>query len=374
MRNDFDDAVIGGGLVGAAIAWGLARSGRRVAMLDEGDIAYRASRGNFALIWVQSKGLGMPAYAAWTRASSDAWGGFAAELEAASDVGVAHRRPGGFTLALSEAELEARVGFLARLHNQPGVAALGHEILDHRRAKAMLPGLGPEVVGAIYCPLDGDVNSLKLLRALHVAFRRAGGTYLPGASVERIEPRPSGGFRIARTGDEEIVEAAQVVLAAGNGNPRLATMLGLEARVRPQRGQILVTEKVAPFLPYPVVNLRQTDEGGVMIGDSLEEVGFDDRTVPGVGATMASRAIRAFPHLASLNVVRSWAALRVMSEDGFPIYDASSTAKGAYLITCHSGVTLAAAHALEIAPMIAAGALDPGLSAFSARRFHVPAA
>ena len=59
-HNEFDFAVIGGGLVGAAIAWGLARRGRSVAMLDEGDIAFRASRGNFALIWVQSKGGGMP--------------------------------------------------------------------------------------------------------------------------------------------------------------------------------------------------------------------------------------------------------------------------------------------------------------------------
>ena len=59
-HNEFDVAVIGGGLVGAAIAWGLAKRGRSVAMLDDGDIAFRASRGNFALIWVQSKGGGMP--------------------------------------------------------------------------------------------------------------------------------------------------------------------------------------------------------------------------------------------------------------------------------------------------------------------------
>ena len=69
-RNEFDVAVIGGGLVGAAIAWGLASRGRNVAMLDEGDIAYRASRGNFALVWVQSKGGGMSRYAVWTRQSA----------------------------------------------------------------------------------------------------------------------------------------------------------------------------------------------------------------------------------------------------------------------------------------------------------------
>ena len=53
-------AVVGGGLLGAAIAWGLARAGERVVVVDEGDIAVRASRGNFALVWVQGKGMGMP--------------------------------------------------------------------------------------------------------------------------------------------------------------------------------------------------------------------------------------------------------------------------------------------------------------------------
>jgi len=67
--HEADVAVVGGGLVGAAIAWGLARAGTRVVVLDEGDVAFRASRGNFALVWVQSKGLGMPEYAAWTKLS-----------------------------------------------------------------------------------------------------------------------------------------------------------------------------------------------------------------------------------------------------------------------------------------------------------------
>ena len=63
VADAFDVAVVGGGLVGVATAWGLAREGCRVAVLDEGDRAVRASRGNFALVWVQSKGLGLAPYA-----------------------------------------------------------------------------------------------------------------------------------------------------------------------------------------------------------------------------------------------------------------------------------------------------------------------
>jgi glycine/D-amino acid oxidase-like deaminating enzyme len=57
----YDLIVIGGGLVGGAIAWGAAARGASVALLDQGDLAYRAARGNFGLVWVQSKGAGMPA-------------------------------------------------------------------------------------------------------------------------------------------------------------------------------------------------------------------------------------------------------------------------------------------------------------------------
>jgi glycine/D-amino acid oxidase-like deaminating enzyme len=370
--QDFDVAVIGGGLVGSAIAWGLARLSRRVVVLDEGDIAYRASRGNFALVWVQSKGMGMPEYAAWTIRSSNAWAGFAATLKDETGFDVQHERPGGFTLCLSDAELEARALLMQRLHNQPDMQRYDYEMMDRTQVARMLPRIGPEVVGASYCPLDGHVNSLKLFRALHLGMQRLGVTYLPNHSVETIAHQ-GGEFRIRAAGRE--LRAAKVVLAAGNGNARLGPMVGLDVPVRPQRGQIIVTEKTQRFLDYPVVTVRQTDEGGVMMGDSLEEAGFDPTVGTEVLTVMADRAVRMFPDLGRLNVVRSWAALRVMTKDGFPIYDQSASCPGAFVATCHSGVTLAANHALTLAPLIAEGQL-PGetFDVFSARRFDVPAA
>src|SRR5713226_8352053 len=80
MRH-FDAIVIGGGLVGMAIGYGLARAGLAVALVDEGDVAYRASRGNFGLVWVQTKGLGAPHYQRWTRRSAEEWPSLASELQ-----------------------------------------------------------------------------------------------------------------------------------------------------------------------------------------------------------------------------------------------------------------------------------------------------
>lgn len=365
----YDVAVVGGGLVGVATAWGLAREGQRVVVLDEGDRAVRASRGNFALVWVQSKGLGLAPYAGWTVRSSNAWGGFAETLKQETGLDVCFQRPGGFHLALSEKELEARANILKRLHNQPGIVDYKTEILGRAEVAKMLPDIGPEVVGASYCPLDGHVNSLRLLRTLHTALHARGVTYLPSHRVETIA-REAGEFRLATEHGE--IRSAKVALAAGNANMRLAPMVGLECPMRPERGQIVVTERLRPFLHYPIVTLRQTDEGTVMIGDSKE--GSTDPTglTIGVSATEASRAVRQFPLLANVNVVRTWSAIRVMTQDGFPIYDESESHPGAFTVCCHSGVTLAASHALTVAPMIARGALDKSLVApFSARRFHV---
>ena len=366
-----DVAVIGGGVVGASIAWGLARKGARVAVLDEGDNAFRASRGNFALVWVQSKGLGMAEYAAWTKKSAEAWRQLAAELRDETGIDVAHQQPGGFMLCLSETEMQARIDAMRRLHNQLDMVRYPYEVLDHAETKRRLPAIGADVVGAIYCPLDGHVNSLRLFRALHTAMAKDGVEYRPNHAVDSIGS-DEGGFRIRGPWGE--LRAGKVVLAAGLGNARLAPMVGLDAPVRPSKGQIIVTEKVAPFLHNPIVTVRQTDEGGVMIGDSQEDLGFDTVVRSPVISVMAERAIRMFPLLAGLNVVRTWSALRVMSPDGFPIYDQSQPCPGAFVATCHSGVTLAANHVLSLAPSILQGALPAELQPFSARRLHVPSA
>jgi glycine/D-amino acid oxidase-like deaminating enzyme len=371
MPNEFDVAVIGGGVVGSALAWGLARCGQRVAVLDEGDIAYRASRGNFALVWVQSKGLGMPRYSGWTIRSANAWAGFASTLRQETGIDVAHARPGGLTLALSEDEWSVRAQAMERLQTQPGMRPFEWEMLDRARVTKMVPQLGPDVVGGSYSPLDGHCNALRLLRALNKGMQQLGAAYLPGHRVTHLEHR-GGAFRIVTTLNE--IRAGKIVIAAGIASARLGAMVGLDIRVHPERGQLIVTEKTAPFLHYPMSRVRQTDEGGVMIGDSQEDAGLNDTVTMPVISSLAHRATRLFPDLARLNVVRTWACLRVMTPDRFPIYAQSEACPGAFSAVCHSGITLAAAHALFLAPRIAEGQLpEDEFGSFSSRRFDVPA-
>ncbi len=367
----YDAIVIGGGLVGSAIAYGLAREGLRLALVDEGDVAYRASRGNFGLVWVQSKSDGAPHYQRWTRRSADQWPALATELLARTGIPVGHERPGGVHLCLDESELEERRARMERMRIQSGNFGFEYRMLDRRELADMLPGLGPSVTGASWTPYDGHANPLRLLHALHKAFVEKGGRYIPNTTVGNAKAAP-GDFRVG-IGDGEI-GAPKVVLAAGLGNAVLAPLFGLSAPVEPQRGQILVTERAQRVLPMPTTTIRQTVEGGIMLGDSQEDVGFDTGQKPAVMQTIARRAVLSFPWLRDLQIVRAWAALRVMPPDGLPIYDESDRFPGAFTANCHSGVTLAAAHANLFAPMVAAGTLDPTLDLFSAKRFDVPAA
>ena len=109
-----------------------------------------------------------------------------------------------------------------------------------------------------------------------------------------------------------------------------------------------------------------------MMGNSYEEdQGFDLRSTPRVMRDIADRARRTFPCLTKARIIRCWSALRVMTPDGYPIYDQSESMPGAYTASCHSGVTLAAAHALDYARYVAEGALGPELAGLSSGRFDV---
>jgi glycine/D-amino acid oxidase-like deaminating enzyme len=363
--------VVGGGLVGAAIAYGAAKCGSAVTLLDQGDVAYRASRGNFGLVWLQSKGAGFPRYARWSRDAVDHWCPLASELRELTGVDVDLQQNGGFWIGFSEKEVAEREAMLAKINAADGRTPF--EMLDHRELKARLPAIGPKVAGGSWCPLDGHANPLKLLHALHAGIQALGGRVCNGADVAEVCPLGEGrGFR-ARSSDGRQWIGEKIVLAAGLSNSALAPQLGLHAPVVPNRGQVLITERLKKFLPHPTNKARQTAEGTVQLGFSVEDVGLDDGTTVAAIEWIAKRAVATFPILSSVKLVRAWGALRVMTPDGSPIYQESARYPGAFTATSHSGVSLAGSHAYEIGPWIAGVKSAPdGIEEFAGERFLDP--
>ncbi|MDP6883801.1 MAG: FAD-binding oxidoreductase [Rhodospirillales bacterium] len=370
--TSIDAIVIGGGVVGGALAFGLARQGLKVKVLDEGDIAYRASRGNAGVVWVQGKGYGCPEYQLWTRRSAEDWPNLAAELLDGTNLDVRLENRGGVVPYFSEEGRDKRQALMEQLRIEAGNAGFEYDMLDRRELARLVPGIGPKVFGASYTAYDGQVNPLNLLRTLHAAFLRLGGRYVSNARVTKIEAAPHA-FTV-RAG-VETVTAPKLILAAGLGTVALAPSLGLSVPLEPQRGQVMITERVDQTLPLPVQGgIRQTHEGAFQLGGTAGNTGFDDRTTIQGLSQGASFAVDCLPYLAGVKVVRAWSALRIMSPDEFPIYEQSGEFPGAFVATCHSGVTLAAAHTYRLAKSIAGGALPEELARLSTRRFEKSAA
>lgn len=342
MNGESDFAVVGGGVVGLSIAYGLLLKGKSVTLFDEGDDALRASRGNFGLVWVQGKGAKLPDYARWTRESAKRWKNFADTLadECGTDLKLQQR--GGYSIYLDEQSLEAKAKTLEKLKMQLG-GDYPFEVLGHNAIKKEEPHIGPKVAGAVLHHEDGHVNSLVLFRTLAMAVQQRGGKIFNRTKITNALPAASG---FTLTSDSATTHhCTKVVLAAGLGTKALGESLGFKVPIRAQRGQVLITEKMPPLINRPSDEVRQVNEGGIQIGASAEEVGEDDRETVATTAQLANNAIKQYPVLANASLVRSWGALRIMSPDGFPIYQQSHTCPGAYFATCHSGITLAAAHA-----------------------------
>ena len=203
-------AIVGGGIVGLSIAYGLLQKGKTVSLFDEGDDAIRASRGNFGLIWVQGKGAKMPAYARWTRESARRWKNFASTLadECGTDLKLQQR--GGYSIYLDEASLAAKVALCEKLKSDLN-GDYPFEVLGHNAIKKEEPHIGPRVAGAVMHHEDGHVNSLILLRTLAMAVRRKGGNVYNRARINNIDANASGFALTADTA--QVHQCGKVVLA-----------------------------------------------------------------------------------------------------------------------------------------------------------------
>jgi len=358
-------------MIGAAIAYGLSGNGARVLVLDGGDTDFRAAKANFGLVWVQGKGCGNPAYQRLSHEAAGLWPAFADQLTDETGIRLDYESKGGLNFCVGASELEARGARLTQWHREVPDLAPCTRMLDRGELEALLPGvrLGDNVSGASFGATDGHVNPLRLLAAMQKGLVQRGSVLLGNQPVDRIVPLSQGGFSVHAR--EQRYDAAQIIIAAGLGSSALGPMVGLDVPLRPQRGQLMVTERLAPLLPLPASGIRQTDEGTVMIGLTQEDVGFDISTTSAAAAQMSRHALQVLPDLARARLIRQWSCLRIMTPDGCPVYAESADYPGAWVALCHSGVTLASFHAGPLADCLRNARLDSRLNFFHHERFDV---
>lgn len=366
--TSFDVLIVGGGVTGAALGYGLAKNGTRVAVLDEVPSVDRSSRSNMGLIWCQSKALGIPGYVRWGFSSSKLYKAFAKELFETSGIDMEYTESGGIIPCLGNEEFTRRSDYMDGLREEAGGEYPG-SMVNRAELEKLLPKIkfGKEVVGGTWCPEDGLVEPLKLLFALRQGMVNMGGT-LYGDCRALSTRKVNDGYRVKTT--RGVMECKRLVLAGGLGNRQLAAPMGLKVPVTPDRGQVFLTERVDDILPTPILGITRTPGGTVMVGFMHENVGTDIGFTPESVAKEARWAVSVWPALANLRVIRCWSSLRVMPRDGFPIYDRVPGHENAFVINAHSSVTLAAVHARELPDYILGGPLPEDAKGFTLARFQ----
>jgi glycine oxidase len=301
------------------------------------------------------------------------WPAFADDLAEASgrDVGVLRR--GALHVAFDRDEAEE----LRRRYELMRSLELEAEWLMPSALRELEPGLAPAVTGGISAPHEAALDPRQIVEALRVAAERAGVDVRVGADVVEIVLE-AGSARGVRVGDGSEHRAGCVLLAAGAWSGRGVLPPEFAPPVRPVKGQILTLrgDAAEPACAGIVVSERvyivPRDDGRVVVGATVEELGFDTRVTAGGVHELLREAYRALPEIAELELVETIAGLRPGTPDNAPLIGASGI-DGLVLATGHfrNGILLAPVTAEAAVALIAGEAVADELAAADPSRFRL---
>jgi glycine oxidase len=365
MNRSSDVLVVGGGVIGGALAWTLAQRGLSVTVVEGGRIGRGASWAAAGLLAPDLTSEDPPALTALADASLALWPDWAAAIEERTGVGLQFRRDGLLNLWVDPEALHLP----PELATAPPPAGPGDERLSAAEVRTLEPLLTGPILGGVLARGDAQVNNPQLAPALIRAAVDLGARVLTDTPVAALAGS-AGRCTGVRTVSGAEIAAGKVILAAGAWSEMLASASGFPLPVEPWRGQMLGFD--APTRPLRhmvlcgelVFVLRP--HGLLVVGTTLEKVGFDARvTLAGLSQILA-RATRIAPGLGDLPLVRSWAGLRPGTPDHLPYLGPVPGWEGLYAATGHGrkGIILAPITAQLLTRLILDHDLDPRLEPF----------
>lgn len=365
--------IVGGGVIGLAVAWRLAREGtsHRILLLDAnraGEGTSRVSAGMIAPI--AEAGFEDPNFIAFARRSRERYRSFVAEVSADAESPVTLGEEGSIIVAIHRDDVEA----MRRVYEHRRHAELPVEWLTGSQAREIEPTLTPRVSAAMWIAYDGQVNTRVLLPALVRACIKRGVEVREGARVSRVilDGDAVAGVEVNGEG----VEADIVVVAAGSWSPLIGGLPDdVVPAVRPIRGQILRLKRTPDFAMKRIVRgarayLLPKDDGTIVVGATQEEAGYDATATAGGIKTILENAWEMVPSIYDLPIERVEVGLRPGTRDHLPLIGATRI-HGLIMATGHfrHGILFAPTTADAVCAGILTGNFGEAVAAFAPDRF-----
>ena len=350
--------VVGGGIIGCATAYELARAGCAVTLLERATPGAEASGAAAGML----APLGDSAPSPFEELAIASWRLYpkvAAELREQTGIDVEHVTRGTvYPLFTIEDVRLAETRAARHLGKEFGIEAWDTaEVRDHE------PALAPNVRGAMFVRGDHWVNNQRLVIAYAQAAVAAGVTLRAGLSVSRVVVE-SGRAR-GVVADGERVDGDVVLLATGAWTGQLVASFGGRLPIEPKRGQMLSLAHVPPVLHHCVhaeeVYLVPRPSGELLVGATVERVGFQGAVTARAIAGLLAAAIELVPALGDLAISRTWYGFRPWAPDGLPVLGPWPGVEGLWVATAHfrNGILLAPITAQLMTAWITGG--KPGM-------------
>jgi glycine oxidase len=367
--------IAGGGVCGLGVGWKLAQAGADVRLFDRAQAARGATWASAGMLAPQmelrpeEEGIMRLGHESLRR-----WRAFARELERDAGRTVDYRDEGALFVALDRDGIRQ----LQFLHDHQQEFGLPVQWLSGDEAREREPYLSRRVVAALYSSEDHQVDPRALADALVAAFTRTGGRLHEHAAVERV--LVAGGRVTGVRVQGETIPADAVLIAAGAWSGMVEGLLpDVSLPVRPVKGQMIAVqqprEAVVQHCVWARDNTRMVylapkSDGRLLIGATVEEVGYDTHVTVGGMLDLLGIAWETLPALYDLPIIETWAGLRPSSRDNAPILGKTAI-EGLYVATGHyrNGILFAPVTAGDISHLILTGETTESIAPFALERF-----
>ncbi len=371
--QQFDAAIIGGGIIGCAIAWRLGQAGLGVVVIERGEVGREASWAAGGMLAPLAEADQADAFFELAVASRAMYADLARELRAVTGIDIEYRTEGTLYLAFTdedEEELE---------HRWQWQHAMGLNVkkLNADCVRKLEPALNPKLRWALKFPDDHQVNNRRLMTALEAAARKAGVGFWMQTEALDIEVANAQVIGLQTTRGN--VKTKTIIIAAGSWSSLLrandATAM-INFSVEPVRGQMISLVAPAPSLQHVVYSskgyLIPRLSGHVIAGSTTEKVGYDKRNTASGMAAIIDLAIEIAPNLSNQAIVETWAGLRPRTSDDWPILGKDLRIGGLVYATGHyrNGILLTPITAKAISELVLRGESTSNIKPFGMQRFN----